>query len=68
MNILDERLAQIERHIAQGEQTVASQRKRIEKLEKQGLDATTSRALLTTLLETQRLRQEHRTRLLIELT
>lgn len=64
---LHKHLAEAEAQVVKGLRHIADQRDVVEQLERDGHDSTTARDLLTTLLHSQQLHEEHRDRLKREL-
>lgn len=64
---LRKHLAQAERHVAEGERHVARQQEIVAKLERDGHDATTARALLAQFVQTLKGHQADRDRVRDEL-
>ena len=60
-------LIQVERHIADGRALIAQQRKMLMSLALSGADISKAVSVLRTLLESQRLHEQHHQQLLIEL-
>ena len=63
-----EHLAMAKRHVAEGEIHLSRQRALIAELDRDGHDTADARAILATMLETQRLHVEDRDRILKELS
>ena len=63
-----EHLAMAERHVTEGEVHLSRQRALVAELDRDGHDTADARAILATMLETQRLHVEDRDRILKELS
>ena len=63
-----EHLAMAERHVTEGEIHLSRQRALVAELDRDGHDTADARAILATMLETQRLHVEDRDRMLTELS